>query len=690
MKEKVKNKGGIRVKKLKSRIDVLPIPVWEEDLSLVAGRFQTLRDSGVEDLRAYLEEHPEETRNLASLVCIIDINPASLEYFNVKKKEDLLGSLEKYLIEDSYAVLQDEMVALFEGKTRFSAEIAIHPPVIEERRVVSFHLAIAAGFEKSLERVIVSFIDITERIEAEEKRFQSEQKFRLMADGLPHMIWVVDAAGNQKFVNLTYCHFFGVTVDQVLNQRWRPLVHPDDAAAYTGKFDSCVREKKSFHAVCRVRRADGQWRWIESYGQPRFSPEGDFLGIVGTSPDITDRKEGEIKLQRYRSDLKARVALRTEELQRRAHQLAHLSSELILAEQRERRRMATVIHDNLQQIMTATRFRMEKLCSRAGLELKSEIEQIKKMIDEMISISRSLTSDLSPPVLNESGLIPGLEWLSRRVKEQYGLTVEFRSDTENLGEPEDIRFLLFQSVQELLINAAKHSDVSKADVDLKRLDDDCIALTVKDGGKGFDLKIVENAPSQLKGGFGLFSIRERLELIGGRLEIDSAPGEGARFTLVAPVRIPIPEETVPKDPSEETDIFASAPAGAKNEEAKTIRILLADDHSMFREGLSMLLEGHEGLEVIGEAVNGEEAVEMARQLNPDVILMDYSMPKMDGLEATRIIHSEMPHIRIIGLSMYEESDRAQEMRQAGATAYASKVGPSDTLLSTILNIPVEK
>ncbi len=118
-------------------------------------------------------------------------------------------------------------------------------------------------------------------------------------------------------------------------------------------------------------------------------------------------------------------------------------------------------------------------------------------------------------------------------------------------------------------------------------------------------------------------------------------------------------------------------------EGRKIRILLADDHVVMRQGLSMLLEGEDGMEIIGEAANGEEALEMARKHQPDVILMDFSMPVIDGLSATKIIHNEMPRIRIIGLSMYEESEKAAEMLNAGASAYVTKSGPADVLLSTI-------
>ncbi|MFO7859954.1 MAG: response regulator [Desulfosalsimonas sp.] len=116
-----------------------------------------------------------------------------------------------------------------------------------------------------------------------------------------------------------------------------------------------------------------------------------------------------------------------------------------------------------------------------------------------------------------------------------------------------------------------------------------------------------------------------------------------------------------------------------------IEVMLVDDHEVMRQGLSMLLSNYDDISVTGEAGDGKEAVEMARELNPDVILMDISMPEMSGIEATRIIKAEMPHIRIIGLSMFDASDQAEEIRQAGAGQYLKKNGDKHELLSTIRN-----
>ncbi|MFZ5521285.1 MAG: PAS domain S-box protein [Pseudomonadota bacterium] len=136
-------------------------------------------------------------------------------------------------------------------------------------------------------------LDVTERVQATSRLLASEERFRTMADGLPLIVWVHDARGALRFVNATYCEFFGVTSEQVTGSGWMPLVHKDDAAAYAAEFLCCVRERRAFHATVRVRDALGRWRHIESWARPQFASDGEFLGHVGTSADITERIQAE-------------------------------------------------------------------------------------------------------------------------------------------------------------------------------------------------------------------------------------------------------------------------------------------------------------------------------------------------------------------------------------------------------------
>ena len=138
--------------------------------------------------------------------------------------------------------------------------------------------------------------DVTARREAEETLRESEERFRAMADGLALLVWVHDAQGRLEFVNATFCDFFGVTPEDMRDEKWQLLLHPEDGPAYVREWGECVRERRPFHAATRVRHADGTWRWIESWARPRWTGAGHFAGFVGTSADTTERTHAEEEL----------------------------------------------------------------------------------------------------------------------------------------------------------------------------------------------------------------------------------------------------------------------------------------------------------------------------------------------------------------------------------------------------------
>jgi CheY-like chemotaxis protein len=305
---------------------------------------------------------------------------------------------------------------------------------------------------------------------------------------------------------------------------------------------------------------------------------------------------------------------------------------------------------------------------------RAEVERVAELLRVAIETSRGLSHDLSPTVLHANDLAEALRWLVSRMRTRQGLTVHLEVSGEVTLASDALTILLFRAAQELLFNASKHAQVREARIRVHHRRR-CVGMSVSDRGRGFDPQALQET-----GGFGLLSIRERVELLGGRMKIRSRPGQGSTFHILVPDGGIVAADVMrPWEPAG----LATGPQQAPAQDGSRLRVLLADDHQIVRKGLVALLAEEGDIEVIAEAATGREAVELTDRLHPDVVIMDVSMPTMPGDEATRQIKAHQPRTRIVGLSMFGEADVVNRMSQAGAESHVAKTAPSEELLAAI-------
>lgn len=517
-----------------------------------------------------------------------------------------------------------------------------------------------------------------ERQQAEDAVRESEARFRTIFDQAAVGISERKLDGTIVRVNERLCEMLGFTREEMIGRHWSEFTHPEDVGITSRHIQSLLAaEIGSIRLESRFRRQGGGVLWGLVTASLLRDPVGNTERFVAVIQDISDRKQAEEQLRELNLTLEVRVAKRTAQLRR-------LATELSSAEQRERRRIATTLHDHLQQILVAAKLGVDRLMSHAeDAELHATLGGVYEMLGEAIDASRTLAVELSPPVLYDRGLGAAFEWLERHFRERHGLDVTVQIAPGAEPAEEEIQAFLFQSVRELLFNVIKHSRAVRARVAMAPFGRDQVLITVEDDGVGSDPERLASV-EETTAGFGLFNIQQRLELLGGRFQIETSPGSGCRVTLLAPrerLRSELDSErSFRTDEQEATD---PEPLMTGENFLRPVRVVLADDHKILREGLAHMLRDLPDIEIVGQAENGQVAVDLARDLRPDVVVMDVTMPRMDGIQATRAIKQELPEIRIVGLSMHEQGDMAKTMIEAGAETYLTKGGPAGDLIKAI-------
>jgi PAS domain S-box-containing protein len=353
---------------------------------------------------------------------------------------------------------------------------------------------------------IGAVIDVTAEKRAEETLRESEQRFRLVANTAPVMIWMTGPDTHCTFLNQTWLDFTGRSAEPKLDRGWAAGVHPEDLQRGLHTYTEAFDRRQPFKMEYRLRRYDGEYRWVLEVGVPRYV-DGSFAGYIGSVVDITDHKRAE-------------------------EALATVSGRLIEAHEEERRRIARELHDDIGQRLALSAVELQRFADNppeSRAELRDRAQELLRRTEEIASDVQALSHQLHSSKLEMLGIVAAAQSFCRELSAQQGVKVDFTHGNVPSALPRDVSLCLFRVLQEALQNAVKYSGTRQFRAELRRISDE-LELTVSDSGVGFDLREAMHSR-----GLGLVSMHERVSLVNGTLSITSKPESGTEISVRVPL-----------------------------------------------------------------------------------------------------------------------------------------------------------
>jgi PAS domain S-box-containing protein len=410
--------------------------------------------------------------------------------------------------------------------------------------VLGAHTTQPRTFTEHEARFVQSVADLLgmtiERYLAEETLREREEMLRTVIEQMPSGLSIAEAPSgklllhNEEAVRLLG-HPLLESEDYRGYERYG-AIHEDGTPYAPEEYPiaRALRGEAVYQETMHYRRGDDTRTVFAVNAAPVRNDAGEIVMAVSTFHDISEIKRYEQRLEVLNETLEQRV-------QERTRQVRALASSLTLAEQRERHRVAQILHDDLQQLLYGAQMQLillkKELEAGEGDDAASQFEKVEEILERGVHVARTLAVDLSPPVLEGEGLTEAIQWLATQMEELHNLDVTVTVDGPLDIADEEMRVLLFQLLRELLFNVVKHTDVATAAVRLHQ-ENQHLKIDVTDEGRGFDLDAVRGDEQMQNAGFGLFSVQERLGLFGGQLTIETAPGEGTTATIIVPADPP--------------------------------------------------------------------------------------------------------------------------------------------------------
>ena len=336
---------------------------------------------------------------------------------------------------------------------------------------------------------------------------ESEERFHVMADSAPTLIWLADSEGEVTYFNQPALEFTGAKLEDLRNDGWQRYVHPDDLAGVLKANSAALRRREVFSKEYRLRHRHWGYRWVFDIGAPRLGKDRSFLGFIGSVIDVSDQKSAIEALEK-------------------------LGGRLIDAQEKERSLIARELHDDICQRLAMLAFKIQHTMDNQDLTFSLQREAMKEVWEQCATLAgdvQALSHDLHSSILDHLGLKAAAENFCQEFSKNHKVAVAFSERDVPNSLPRDISLSLFRILQESLRNAVKHSGVDQFSVYLEGALDE-ITLEIRDQGIGFD---VQEAKS--RGGIGLLSMTERVNLLRGDLRIASSSGKGTKIRVVLPL-----------------------------------------------------------------------------------------------------------------------------------------------------------
>ena len=394
-----------------------------------------------------------------------------------------------------------------DNRQSYTAEFRVTPNNGDVRWVIAkgkFYY----GSNGEPERMLGLAVDVTEHYRTQELLRESEGRFRLVANTAPVMIWMAGPDTLFTYFNNPWLDLTGRSLEVELGNGWADSVHPEDSNICLQTYSEAFNRHEPFNMTYRLRRKDGEYRWVFNIGVPRFDSGRSFLGYIGSCIDITERKLAE-------------------------EALSTVSRRLVQAQEQERIRIARELHDDINQRLALAQVDIEGLCVNSPdslAELKERLERVKGRLSDISSEVQAISHRLHSSKLEYLGLVAASKSFCREMAGRQKISIEFQADGIPREVPQDVSLTLFRVLQESLQNVTKHSSAQHVDVHLRGISGE-VQLTVRDDGNGFDVDAALETH-----GLGLISMRERVSLVKGAIVIESKPIGGTQIT----VRVPIP------------------------------------------------------------------------------------------------------------------------------------------------------